>query len=144
MYAGIDPCHAAGTDIDPTSRALPSPAVAMPKAPNPPPANGCKPVNALLALCGALGGAPVAPTNAGDGDGAGAGAAVGPALWASVAMGVIIAVAAITVFVLFCVMFIRITTIAGHRIWASYIVLGLIFCAVGAILYSRRGVPPDA
>ena len=36
------------------------------------------------------------------------------------------------------------TTIAGHRIWASYLVLGLIFCAVGAVLYSRRGVPPDA
>jgi hypothetical protein len=45
---------------------------------------------------------------------------------------------------LFCVGFIRLTTIAGHRIWASYLVLGLIFCAVGAVLYSRRGVPPDA
>jgi hypothetical protein len=36
------------------------------------------------------------------------------------------------------------TTIAGHRIWASYMVLGLIFSIVGAILYSRRGVPPNA
>jgi hypothetical protein len=53
-------------------------------------------------------------------------------------------VVAITVVVLFCVGFIRVTTIAGHRIWASYIVLGLIFSAVGAVLYSRRGVPPDA
>ena len=72
--------------------------------------------------------------------------AVRPAVVAArgIVFGVIIAVAAITVFVLFCVMFIRITTIAGHRIWASYIVLGLVFCAVGAILYSRRGVPPDA
>src|SRR6185312_15913182 len=50
MYAGIDPCHAAGTDIDPTNRALPSPAVATPRAPNPPPANGCRSVNALPAL----------------------------------------------------------------------------------------------
>jgi len=58
--------------------------------------------------------------------------------------GVIIAVVSITVLVLFCVAFIRITTIAGHRIWASYIVLGVIFCAVGAVLYARRGVPPDA
>jgi uncharacterized protein YacL len=72
--------------------------------------------------------------------------AVRPAVVAArgVVFGVVIAVIAITVLVLFCVMFIRITTIAGHRIWASYIVLGLIFCLVGAILYSRRGVPPDA
>jgi hypothetical protein len=72
--------------------------------------------------------------------------AVRPAVVAArgVVFGVVIAVVAITVLVLFCVMFIRITTIAGHRIWASYIVLGLLFCLVGAILYSRRGVPPDA
>jgi hypothetical protein len=80
MYAGIDPCHAAGTDIDPTNRALPSPAVATPRAPNPPPANGCRSVNALPALCGALRGALVAPTTAGASDGADAGAAAGPAL----------------------------------------------------------------
>ena len=72
--------------------------------------------------------------------------AVRPAVVAArgVVFGVIIAVVAITVLVLFCVMFIRITTIAGHRIWGSYIVLGTIFCLVGAILYSRRGLPPDA
>jgi hypothetical protein len=72
--------------------------------------------------------------------------AVRPAVVAArgVVFGVIIAVVAITVLVLFCVMFIRITTIAGHRIWGSYIVLGVIFCLVGAILYSRRGLPPDA
>jgi hypothetical protein len=72
--------------------------------------------------------------------------AVRPAVVAarSVVFGIIIGVVAITVLMLFCVMFIRITTIAGHRIWASYLVLGLIFCIVGAILYSRRGLPPDA
>ena len=72
--------------------------------------------------------------------------AVRPAVVAArgVVFGVIIAVVSITVLVLFCVAFIRITTIAGHRIWASYIVLGVIFCAVGAVLYARRGVPPDA
>ena len=72
--------------------------------------------------------------------------AVRPAVVAArgIVFGVVIAVVAITVLVLFCVAFIRVTTIAGHRIWASYTVLGLIFCAVGAILYSRRGVPPDA
>jgi len=53
-------------------------------------------------------------------------------------------VVGITVVVLFCVGFIRLTTIAGHKIWASYMVLGGLFCLVGAILYSRRGVPPDA
>ena len=72
--------------------------------------------------------------------------AIRPAVVAArgIVFGVIIAVVAITVVVLFCVGFIRLTTIAGHKIWASYIVLGLLFCAVGAILYSRRGVPPDA
>ena len=72
--------------------------------------------------------------------------AVRPAVVAArgIVFGVVIAVVAITVFVLFCVAFIRITTIYGHRIWASYIVLGLIFSALGAFLYSRRGLPPDA
>jgi hypothetical protein len=62
----------------------------------------------------------------------------------SVVFGVIIAVVAVTVLVMFCIGFIRLTTIAGHRIWASYMVLGLIFSAVGAVLYARRGLPPDA
>jgi small-conductance mechanosensitive channel len=72
--------------------------------------------------------------------------AVRPAIVAarSVVFGIIIAVIGITVVVLFCVGFIRLTTIAGHRIWASYIVLGLIFSAVGVVLYARRGLPPDA
>ena len=72
--------------------------------------------------------------------------AVRPAVVAarSVVFGIIIAVIGITVVVLFCIGFIRLTTIAGHRIWASYIVLGLIFSAIGAILYARRGLPPDA
>ncbi len=72
--------------------------------------------------------------------------AIRPAVVAArgIVFGIIIAVVGITVVVLFCVGFIRLTTIAGHRIWASYIVLGLIFSAVGAVLYSRRGVPPDA
>ena len=71
--------------------------------------------------------------------------AVRPAVVAarSVVFGIIIAVIGITVVVLFCIGFIRLTTIAGHRIWASYIVLGLIFSAVGAVLYARRGLPPD-
>ncbi len=72
--------------------------------------------------------------------------AIRPAIVAArgIVFGIIIAVTAITVVVLFCVGFIRLTTIAGHRIWASYMVLGLLFSAVGAILYSRRGTPPDA
>ena len=72
--------------------------------------------------------------------------AIRPAVVAArgIVFGIIIAVVGIAVVVLFCVGFIRLTTIAGHRIWASYIVLGLIFSAVGAVLYSRRGVPPDA
>jgi hypothetical protein len=72
--------------------------------------------------------------------------AIRPAIVAArgIVFGIVIAVVAITVVVLFCVGFIRLTTIAGHRIWASYIVLGLLFSAVGAFLYSRRGLPPDA
>jgi hypothetical protein len=72
--------------------------------------------------------------------------AIRPAIVAArgVVFGIIIAVTGITVVVLFCIGFIRLTTIAGHRIWASYMVLGLLFSAAGAILYSRRGVPPDA
>jgi hypothetical protein len=71
---------------------------------------------------------------------------VRPALVAArgVVFGLIIAVIGIAVVVLFCIAFIRLTTVAGHRIWASYIVLGLLFSALGAFLYSRRGVPPDA
>jgi hypothetical protein len=72
--------------------------------------------------------------------------AVRPAIVAarSIVFGIIIAVIGITVVIMFCIGFIRLTTIAGHRIWASYIVLGLIFTAVGAVLYARRGLPPDA
>ena len=72
--------------------------------------------------------------------------AVRPAIVAArgIVFGVIIAVVGITSWCSSASGFIRVTTIAGHRIWASYLVLGLIFCAVGAVLYSRRGVPPDA
>jgi hypothetical protein len=72
--------------------------------------------------------------------------AVRPAIVAArgIVFGVVIAVIGITVVVLFSVMFIRLATIAGRRVWGSYIVLGLLFSAIGAFLYSRRGVPPDA
>jgi len=72
--------------------------------------------------------------------------AVRPAVVAarSIVFGIVIAVIGLTVVIMFCIGFIRLTTIAGHRIWASYIVLGLIFSAVGAVLYARRGLPPDA
>ncbi len=70
--------------------------------------------------------------------------AVRPAIVAArgIVFGVVIAVVAVTVFVLFCVGFIRVTTIAGHRIWASYIVLGLLFSAVGAVLYAAPWPAP--
>jgi hypothetical protein len=72
--------------------------------------------------------------------------AVRPAIVAArgIVFGVIIGVVAVCVITLFCVAFIRVSTIAGHKVWASYIVLGLVFCGVGAFLYSRRGLPPDA
>ena len=72
--------------------------------------------------------------------------AVRPAVVAArgIVFGVVIAVIGITTLVLFCVGFIRVTTIAGHKVWASYIVLGLLFSLIGAVLYARRGLPPDA
>ncbi len=72
--------------------------------------------------------------------------AVRPAIVAArvVVFGVIILVIGIATLILFSVGFIRLTTIAGHRIWGSYIVLGLLFSAVGAYIYSRRGLPPEA
>jgi hypothetical protein len=72
--------------------------------------------------------------------------AVRPAIVAAraIVFGVVIAVIGITALILFCIMFIRLTTIAGHRIWGSYIVLGLLFSGIGAFIYSRRGLPPEA
>ena len=72
--------------------------------------------------------------------------AVRPAIVAAraIVFGVIIAVIGITALIVFCIMFIRLTTIAGHRIWGSYIVLGLLFAGIGAFIYSRRGLPPGA
>jgi hypothetical protein len=71
--------------------------------------------------------------------------AVRPAIVAArgIVFGVVIAVVGLTVVIMFCIGFIRVTTILGHRVWASYMVLGLIFSLVGAFLYSRRGVAPD-
>jgi hypothetical protein len=72
--------------------------------------------------------------------------AVRPAIVAAraIVFGVIIAVIGITALIVFCIMFIRLTTIAGHRIWGSYMVLGLLFSGIGAFIYSRRGLPPGA
>ena len=71
--------------------------------------------------------------------------AVRPAVVAArgIVFGVVIAVVGITVVVMFSIGLIRVSTILGHRVWASYIVLGLLFTAVGAVLYSRRGVTPN-
>jgi hypothetical protein len=71
--------------------------------------------------------------------------AIRPAIVAArgIVFGVVIAVVGVTVVIMFCIGFIRVSTILGHRVWASYVVLGLLFSLVGAILYSRRGVAPD-
>jgi hypothetical protein len=71
--------------------------------------------------------------------------AVRPAVVAArgIVFGVIIAVVGVIVVIMFCIGFIRVSTILGHRVWASYIVLGLLFSLAGAILYSRRGAAPD-
>ena len=72
--------------------------------------------------------------------------AVRPAIVAAraVVFGVIIAVVGIAVLILFCIGFIRVTSMYGHRVWISYLALGLVFSTAGAVLYSRRGVSPDA
>ena len=72
--------------------------------------------------------------------------AIRPALVAarSIVFGVIIAVVGITVLVIFFITIIRIGVIAGREVWRSYLLIGLILSAIGALLYSRRGLPPDA
>ena len=70
--------------------------------------------------------------------------AIRPAVVASraVVFGVIIAVMALTVLVLLCVGFVRITTVYlfDGKVWISYLVLGAIFCAGGTFAYTKRGV----
>jgi hypothetical protein len=72
--------------------------------------------------------------------------AVRPAIVAAraIVFGVIIAVIGITVLIVFCIGFIRVTSMYGHRVWISYLALGFIFSVAGVVLYSRRGVSPDA
>ena len=74
--------------------------------------------------------------------------AIRPAVIASraVVFGVIIAVMALTVLVLLCVGFVRITTVYlfDGKVWISYLVLGAIFCAAGTFAYTKRGVAAQA
>ncbi len=72
--------------------------------------------------------------------------AIRPALVAvrSIVFGVIIAVVGIALIVIFWITLIRVGVIAGRQVWRSYLVIGLILSAIGALLYSRRGLPPDA
>ena len=72
--------------------------------------------------------------------------AVRPAVTAArgVVFGVIIGVIAIAVLVLFCIGFIRFTTVyIFHEVWISYLVLGAIFIVGGFFAYSKRGVTAD-
>jgi hypothetical protein len=72
--------------------------------------------------------------------------AIRPAVVAAraIVFGVIIAVVALTVLVLFSVGFIRLTTVYlfHYRVWVSYLVLGAIYCGVGTYAYSKRGLAP--
>jgi hypothetical protein len=70
--------------------------------------------------------------------------AVRPAIVAArgIVFGVVIAVMGVAVLIVFCIGFIRVTSMYGHRVWISYLALGLLFSGIGAFLYSRRGVPP--
>jgi hypothetical protein len=65
-----------------------------------------------------------------------------------VVFGVVITVVGLSVAVLACVAFLRLTvayTIPfDHKVWISYLVLGALFSLVGAFLYAKRGVTPDA
>ena len=71
--------------------------------------------------------------------------AVRPAIVAArgIVFGVVIAVVAVVVVIMFSIGFIRVTSMYGHRVWISYLALGGLFTLAGAILYSRRGVPPN-
>jgi hypothetical protein len=72
--------------------------------------------------------------------------AVRPAIVAAraVVFGVIIAVVALAVLVLFSVGFIRLATdyFFHYRVWVSYLALGALFCGVGTFAYSKRGAAP--
>jgi hypothetical protein len=63
-----------------------------------------------------------------------------------VVFGLIILVVGLTVAVFGCVGLFRITNVYlfDHKVWISYLVFGAIFCIVGAFLYAKRGVAPNA
>ncbi len=74
--------------------------------------------------------------------------AIRPAIVASrgVVFGIIIGVIAVAILVLLCVGVFRLIVVysPGHHVWAAYLGLGLIFCVIGAILYSKRGTVATA
>jgi hypothetical protein len=74
--------------------------------------------------------------------------AIRPAIVAArgVVFGILIAVSGLAVAVLGTIGLIRLLTdyAFDHKVWITYLVLGALFSAGGAVLYSRRGVAPDA
>jgi hypothetical protein len=72
--------------------------------------------------------------------------AIRPAVVAArgVVFGVIIATVGLALLVLVSIMVVRVITIGTGHVWISDLVLGAVFSAGGAFLYSKRGVTPDA
>jgi hypothetical protein len=74
--------------------------------------------------------------------------AIRPAIVAAraVVFGILIAVSGLAVAVLGTIGLVRLLTdeVFDHKVWITYLVLGAVFSAGGAVLYSRRGVAPDA
>jgi hypothetical protein len=74
--------------------------------------------------------------------------AIRPAIVAAraVVFGVLIAVSGLAVAVLGTIGLIRLLTdeVFDHKVWITYLVLAAVFSSGGAVLYSRRGVAPDA
>lgn len=74
--------------------------------------------------------------------------AVRPAIIAArgIVFGIVIAVVGLAVAVLLSVGFIRLANsyLTAHHVWIAYLVLGGLFCGIGAFLYSKRGVAPSS
>jgi len=65
----------------------------------------------------------------------------GPALNISrmVVLGLIAAIVGLAVLVILCILLVRIINVyLPEQIWGAYLVLGLIFCAGGLLLWSKR------
>lgn len=57
----------------------------------------------------------------------------------SVVLGVVAALLGVAVLILLCIALVRaLSELVGEEVWGAHLVVGLIFCAVGLLLWSKR------